>query len=565
MNEKSGDAMDPVWRKHYEEGVPAEINPDAFASVPAIFEQSCSRFAEVDAFRSMGGSITYREFDRHARDFAAYLQGELGLKKGERVALMMPNVMQYPIALFGVLRAGLIAVNVNPLYTARELEHQLLDAEPKAIVIVENFCHTLVQAQAKVTVDHVIVTGLGDMLGGLRAPLVNFVVRHVKRMVERWSIPWSVKWHAALDQGRNHVLEPPEIDGEDIAFLQYTGGTTGVAKGAMLTHRNMVANVEQMSAWFQSEEGGDVVVTPLPLYHIFSLTVNLLNFVKHGSTNVLIANPRDLPTFVKTLKKEPFTVLTGVNTLFNALVHNEEFCRLDFSRFRLTVGGGMAVQRKVAEQWREVTGLVLIQGYGLTETSPVVSANPIHSTEFNGTIGLPVPSTEVSIRDDDGKEPGFDEPGELCVRGPQVMKGYWQREDATEEAFHEGGWFRTGDIATIDEGGWLRIVDRKKDMIVVSGFKVFPNEVEEVAVGFDGVLEAACIGVEDEDSGEVVKLFVVPEPGGELDTGDLEKYLRENLTGYKVPKYIETREELPKTNVGKILRRELRDGNDQEG
>ncbi|MDZ7830005.1 MAG: AMP-binding protein [Halofilum sp. (in: g-proteobacteria)] len=557
--------MEPVWRKHYEEGVPEEINPDAFASVPAIFEQSCSRFAEVEAFRCMGGSVTYREFDRHARDFAAYLQGELGLKKGDRVALMMPNVMQYPVALFGVLRAGLIAVNVNPLYTARELEHQLLDANPKAIVIVENFCHTLQKAQEKVTVDHVIVTGLGDMLGGLKAPLVNFVVRHVKKMVESWSIPWAVKWGEALKRGGSHVLEPPEIEGDDIAFLQYTGGTTGVAKGAMLTHRNMVANVEQMSAWFKSEEGRDVIVTPLPLYHIFSLTVNLLNFVKHGATNVLITNPRDLPTFVKTLKKEPFTALTGVNTLFNALVHNEDFCKLDFSHFHLAVGGGMAVQRKVAEQWQEVTGCVLIQGYGLTETSPVVSANPIHSSEFNGTIGLPLPSTEVSVRDDDGNELGYDEPGELCVRGPQVMKGYWERPEETGEAFYEGGWFRTGDIATMDKDGWLRIVDRKKDMIVVSGFKVFPNEVEEVAVGFDGVLEAACIGVDDEESGEVVKLFVVPKPGEELDQGKLEEYLRENLTGYKRPKYIETREELPKTNVGKILRRELRDDSDEEG
>jgi len=551
--------MEPVWLKHYEEGVPEEINPDAFSSIVAIFEQSCSRYAETAAFRNMGVSLTYSDLDQHARDFAAYLQGELGLKKGERVALMMPNVMQYPVALFGVLRAGLIAVNVNPLYTARELEHQLRDAEPRAIVIVENFCHTLEEAQKKVTVDHVIVTGLGDMLGGLKAPLVNFVVRRIKRMVEPWSIPWSVRWWDALKTGRNHVLEPPEIDGDDLAFLQYTGGTTGVAKGAMLTHRNMVANVEQMSAWLKSEESADTVVTPLPLYHIFSLTVNLLQFVKYGATNLLITNPRDLPNFVKTLKKEPFTAMTGVNTLFNALVHNDEFRRLDFSNFRLSVGGGMAVQRKVAEKWQEVTGRVLIQGYGLTETSPVVSANPIHIGEFNGTIGLAVPSTEVSIRNDDGDELACDEPGELCVRGPQVMKGYWQREDETAKVFHEGGWLRTGDIATIDSEGWLRIVDRKKDMIVVSGFKVFPNEVEDVAVGFEGVLEAACVGVDDEETGEAVKLFVVPQPGTELDREGLKGYLRENLTGYKVPKQIETREELPKTNVGKILRRELRE------
>ncbi len=551
--------MEHVWLKNYEEGVPAEINPDAFPSVVSIFEQSCSRHADTDAFRNMGAALTYRDLDRHARDFAAYLQGELGLQKGERVALMMPNIMQYPVALFGVLRAGLIAVNVNPLYTARELEHQLLDAQPRAIVIVENFCHTLEEAQKMVTVDHVIVTGLGDMLGGLKAPLVNFVVRHVKRMVPDWSIPWSVRWWQALREGGTHVLEPPEVDGEDLAFLQYTGGTTGVAKGAMLTHRNMVANVEQMSAWLKSEESADTVVTPLPLYHIFSLTVNLLNFVKHGATNLLITNPRDLPNFVKTLSKENFTAMTGVNTLFNALVHNEEFRQLDFSGLRLTVGGGMAVQRKVAEQWREVTGTVLIQGYGLTETSPVASANPIHSTEFNGTIGVPVPSTEISIRDDDGAELDFDEPGELCVRGPQVMKGYWHKEEETANVFHEGGWFRSGDIATMDSDGWLRIVDRKKDMIVVSGFKVFPNEVEEVAVAFDGVLEAACVGIDDEESGEVVKLFVVPEPGTTLDREKLQEYLRDNLTAYKVPKEIESRDELPKTNVGKILRRELRE------
>ncbi|MDX1609806.1 MAG: AMP-binding protein [Halofilum sp. (in: g-proteobacteria)] len=550
--------MEPVWLKHYEEGVPEEIDPDAFSSIVAIFEQSCSRYAETDAFRNMGGSLTYREFDRHARDFAAYLQGELGLRKGERVALMMPNVMQYPVALFGVLRAGLVAVNVNPMYTARELEHQLLDSQPRAIVVVENFCHTLEAAQQKVTVDHVIVTGLGDMLGGLRAPLVNFVVRHVKRMVESWSIPWAVRWWDALKTGRNHVLEPPEITGDDLAFLQYTGGTTGLAKGAMLTHRNMVANVEQMSAWLKSEDNDDTVVTPLPLYHIFSLTVNLLNFVKHGATNLLITNPRDIPTFVKTLKAERFTAMTGVNTLYNALLHNEDFRKLDFSSLKLAVGGGMAVQRAVAERWQEVTGLVLIQGYGLTETSPVVSANPIHSKEFNGTIGLPVSSTDVSIRDDDGNEVGFDEPGELCVRGPQVTSGYWEKPEETKNAFYEGGFFRTGDIATIDEDGWLRIVDRKKDMIVVSGFKVFPNEVEDVAVGFGGVLEAACVGVDDKESGEAVKLFVVPE-SGEVDIEGLKKYLRKHLTGYKVPKHIETREELPKTNVGKILRRHLRE------
>ena len=551
--------MDRVWLKHYEEGVPHEIDPGAYPSVAAVFEESCHRFGERSAFVNMGARLSFAEFDHRARDFAAYLQQDLGLVKGDRIALMMPNVMQYPVALFGALRAGLVVVNVNPLYTARELEHQLADAEPAAIVVMENFCHTLVRAQARHTVEHVIVTAMGDMLGPLRGSLVNFVVRRVKRMVKPWSIDRAVRWSEALERGSQQVLKPLEIVGEDLAFLQYTGGTTGPAKGAMLSHRNMVANLEQISAWLRREEGQEVIVTPLPLYHIFSLTVNLLNFVKHGGTNVLITNPRDIAGFVKTLKKTPFTAMTGVNTLFNALLHDAGFRALDFSRCRLVVGGGMAVQPAVAARWQEVTGTVLIEGYGLTETAPVVCANPIRSREFSATIGLPIPSTDVSIRDEEGRPVEYDTPGELCVRGPQVMTGYWRQPEETAAVFLDDGWFRSGDIATMNPDGWVRIVDRSKDMINVSGFKVFPNEVESVAAEFEGVLEAACVGVPDEESGEAVKLFVVVEPGAQVDPEALRRHCREHLTPYKVPRDVAFVDELPKSNVGKILRRELRE------
>lgn len=553
-------SMDRIWQQDYQEGVPLEIDPDAYSALPEVFDRACERFAERDAFRCMGAGLTFTELESRARDFAAYLQHELGLARGDRVALMMPNVMQYPVALYGVLRAGLVAVNVNPLYTARELEMQLADARPRAIVIVENFCHTFGQVRERTGIEHVIVTGLGDMLGFPRSPLVNFVVRHVKRMVPRWSIADAVRWRTAMARGKAHTLVPPELSGEDLAFLQYTGGTTGRAKGARLTHRNMVANLEQISAWLQREEGREVVITPLPLYHIFSLTANLLTFIKAGGTNVLIPNPRDIPAFVKTLRGETFTAMTGVNTLFNALLHNAEFRRLDFSAFNLAVGGGMAVQRPVAERWEELTGTPLIEGYGLTETSPVVAANPLTIESFTGTIGLPLPSTDVAIRDPaDGRELGFDEPGELCVHGPQVMAGYWGQEAETAQVFYEGHWFRTGDVAVIDQRGWLRIVDRIKDMILVSGFNVMPGEVEDVAAAFAGVMEAACVGVPAEDGGEAVKLFVVPEAGVELDIEALRRHCRDNLTGYKVPRDIELRDELPKTSVGKILRRALRD------
>lgn len=552
--------MERIWQSSYAEGVPVDIDPDAYGALPEVFDRACERFAGRDAFRCMGAALKFSEFEARARDFAAFLQHDLGLQKGDRVALMMPNIMQYPVALYGVLRAGLVVVNVNPLYTTRELELQLADARPRAIVIVENFCATLEKALPKADVEHVVVTSLGEMLGFPKAPIVNLVVRHIKKMVPKWSIPKAIGWKDALARGKGHTLTPPQLAGSDLAFLQYTGGTTGRAKGARLTHRNMIANLEQISAWLQREEGQEVVVTPLPLYHIFSLTANLLTFVKHGGTNVLITNPRDIPTFVKTLQGERFTAMTGVNTLFNALLHNEDFRKLDFSELNLAVGGGMAVQRKVAENWQELTGTPLIEGYGLTETSPVVAANPLDIKAFTGTIGVALPSTDVAIRDpEDGHELGFDEPGELCVKGPQVMEGYWENDAATAEVFYEGGWFRTGDIAAMDERGWLRIVDRMKDMILVSGFNVTPSEVEEVAVAFEGVMEAACVGVKSESKGEEVKLFVVPNAGVDLDIEALREHCRQNLTGYKVPSHIEIRDDLPKTNVGKILRRALRD------
>jgi long-chain acyl-CoA synthetase len=551
--------MERVWLDQYEAGVPADIDPDVYRSVTTVFEAACRDFAGRDAFRCMGASLSFEAFDARARDFAAYLRHGLGLEKGDRIALMMPNIMQYPVAIYGALRAGLVVVNVNPLYTVRELEHPLKDAQPKAVVILENFCHTLADPRTRELVDHVIVTRIGDMLGGLRGPLMTYAARYLKRMVPAYSLPKADRWVDALSAGRGYTLRPPEVDGSDLAFLQYTGGTTGRAKGAMLSHRNMVANLEQISVWLGVREGYEVVITPLPLYHIFSLTANLLNFVKHGGTNVLVTNPRDIRGLVKTLERQPFTGLTGVNTLFNALLHNDDFRSLDFSQFWLAVGGGMAVQRKAAEEWQRVTGTVLIEGYGLTETSPVLCANPVRHSHFTGTIGLPLPSTEISIRDEQGKPVDFDEPGELCARGPHVMQGYLNRSEETREAFFEGQWLRTGDVAAMDTNGWVRIVDRKKDMIVVSGFNVYPNEVEEVAVAFEGVLEAACVGLPSEDAGEMVALFVVPEAGHTIDTDALKRHCREQLTGYKVPKRIEIRDDLPKTNVGKILRRALRD------
>ncbi len=506
----------------------------------------------------MGHTITYLQYQQHARDFAAWLQ-YAGLRKGDRIALMLPNVLQYPIALYGAMLAGLTVVNTNPLYTARELEHQLIDSGAKAIVILENFAHTLQQVIDRTNVETVITTQVGDRLGWAKSALVNLVVKRIRRQVPHWELPGSVTFNSVLSQGRYQELMAVKLTHDDIAFLQYTGGTTGIAKGAMLTQRNMVANVLQSAAWIGSESkpGTDTVITALPLYHIFALTANWIVFVKFGAHNILIPNPRDFPSFVSTLKKHPFTYFSGVNTLFNALLHTPGFAEVDFSRLRITLGGGMAVQRSVAEHWKKVTGNVLTQAWGLTETSPAACINPF-GVDFNGSIGLPISSTEISIRDDAGKELGLGEVGEICVRGPQVMRGYWNRPDETAKVMLDGNWLRTGDIGRIDEEGFVYIEDRKKDMILVSGFNVYPNEVESVAATHPGVLEVAAVAQPDERSGEVVALFVVRKDPN-LTEQQVIEHCRTDLTGYKVPRHVYFRSELPKTNVGKILRRALRD------
>jgi len=553
--------MEKIWLKSYPPGIPDEIDVNEFSSLGDLFEQGVRKFSDRTAYINMGKSISFAELDRLSAQFAGYLQGELKLPKGSRVALMMPNLLQYPIAMFGVLRAGCTVVNVNPLYTARELEHQLRDSGADTIVIVENFAHTLERILPTVKMSNVVVTSLGEMLGFPKGLIVNLVVRHVKKMVPAWKISGHVGFSEALALGARHSLRPVEVGHEDIAYLQYTGGTTGVAKGAVLTHGNIIANLQQAHAWIgpHLNEGGEVIITALPLYHIFSLTANCLTFFKIGATNVLITNPRDIPGFVKEMSKHRFTVITGVNTLFNALLNNADFEKLDFSALHFALGGGMAVQKAVAEKWGRVTGNPLIEAYGLTETSPAVTINPLDLPAFNHSIGLPISSTEVSLRDDEGKEVPAGQTGELCVRGPQVMREYWNRPEETARVFTDDGFFRTGDIATIDEAGFVRIVDRKKDMILVSGFNVFPNEVEDVVASLPGVLEVAAVGVPDERSGEAVKLFVVRKDPA-LTKEEIIAHCKENLTAYKVPHLIEFREELPKTNVGKILRRMLRDG-----
>lgn len=554
--------MDRPWIQSYLPGTPAEIDLSDGATLVSIFNESAARFADRPAFSCMGGSLTYGELDRRSADFAAWLGKDLGLARGARVAIMLPNVLQYPVALFGILRAGMTVVNVNPLYTARELQHQLVDSGAEAILILENFAATLAKVVAETPVKHVAITAIGDLLPFPKNHIVNFVIRRVKKMVPAYELPGHLRLEAVLASGRGTGFEPVEVRPDDLAFLQYTGGTTGVSKGAMLTHQNMVANLRQMHAWIGAlvEEGKEVVITALPLYHVFSLVCNCLLFVSVGGLNVLITNPRDIPAFVKELSQLKFTIITGVNTLFNALLQDAGFARLDFSHLKWAGAGGMALQAAVAQRWHEVTGKYVQEGYGLTETSPVVSMQPTAVDEvYTGTIGLPLPSTEVVIRDDDGKEQPIGEPGELCVRGPQVMKGYWQRPEATEQVMYPDGFLRTGDIATMDEKGFFRIVDRKKDMILVSGFNVFPNEVENVVALHPDVIEAACIGVSDPKSTEAVKVFVVKKEGADLDAAKLIAWCRESLTAYKVPKHVEFRDELPKTNVGKILRRALRD------
>jgi len=552
--------MEKIWLKNYPAGIPAEIDIDEFKSLGDLFEKSVQAYAPRPAYINMDKAISYAELDRLSRDFAAYCQSVLKLPKGARIALMMPNVLQYPVCLFGALRAGYTVVNCNPLYTPRELEHQLKDSGAEAIVILENFAHVLQEVVARTSVKHVVVTGLGDMLGFLKGNLVNFVVRKVKKMVPAWQLPGAAGFKDMLARGAGEALTPVPVGHDDIAFLQYTGGTTGVSKGAMLTHRNIIANLQQSHAWlrpFLKED--ELIITALPLYHIFALTANCLTFLKVGATNVLITNPRDIPGFVKELAKYKFTTFTGVNTLFNALLHDPDFAKLDFSQLHVTLGGGMAVQKAVADKWKQVTGQPLIEAYGLTETSPAATINPLDLKEYNGSIGLPIPSTEAVIRADDGRDLPLGEAGEICIRGPQVMKGYWNRPDETAKVIMNDGFLLTGDIGIMDEQGFIRIVDRKKDMILVSGFNVYPNEIEAVVSMHPGVLEVAAVGVPDEKSGEAVKIFVVKKDPG-LTTEALIAHCKENLTGYKIPKHVEYRTDLPKTNVGKILRRALRDG-----
>jgi len=551
--------LEKIWLKNYPADVPEEINPDSFASLAELLENAVSQFADQPAFINMGAVMTYRKLEERSRAFAAYLQNGLGLKKGDRVALMMPNLLQYPIALFGILRAGMVVVNVNPLYTPRELEHQLNDSGATAIVIVSNFAHTLEKIVFNTKVKHVILTRMGDQLSRPKATIVDFVVKYVKRLVPKYNLPDAISFRRAMHYGYRMQYIKPNITGDDLAFLQYTGGTTGVAKGAMLTHRNMLANIEQARAAYGPvlKFGAEFVVTALPLYHVFALTVNCLLFITVGGVNLLITNPRDVPDTVKQLGRYPVTSITGVNTLFNAWLHNEEFKKLDFSRLRLSVGGGMPVQKAVAEKWQKLTGKHLLEGYGLTECAPLVTGNPYNLTSYSGSIGLPVPSTDVKFLDDDGNEVAIGEPGEMWVKGPQVMKGYWNRPDSTADTIVDG-WLATGDIAEIDSEGYIRIVDRKKDMIIVSGFNVYPNEIEDVISAHPDVIECAAIGVPSESTGEAVKVFVVTK-NANLTGDELKTFCRRSLTAYKVPKIFEFRDELPKSNVGKILRKDLRD------
>ncbi len=550
--------MEKIWLKSYPPGVPAEIDYGDYKSVGDLFEKCVKQYAERPAFHCMGKTISFAELDRLSAAFGAWLQSK-GLPKGARVALMMPNVLQYPVCLYGTLRAGYTVVNVNPLYTPRELEHQLKDSGAEVIVVLENFATVLQEVVGRTPVKHVVVASLGDMLGA-KGLIVNFVVRNVKKMVPAFELPTAVRFNSMISSSQGLKLTPVETGHEDIAFLQYTGGTTGVSKGAMLLHRNILANIAQSAAWLIPGLKGEtpVIITALPLYHIFSLTVNCLLMMKVGGFNILITNPRDIPGFVKELAKHDYNVITGVNTLFNALLNNAEFNQLDFSKVKVCVGGGMAVQKAVADKWKQVTGKVLLEGYGLTETSPSATMNPLTLTDYSGAIGLPLPSTLVSIRDDDKKEVAQGQPGEICISGPQVMKGYWQRPEETANVIGPDGFLYTGDVGVMDATGFVRIVDRKKDMILVSGFNVYPNEIEQVVAMHPGVLEVAAIGVNDEHSGEVPKVFIVKKDPSLTEEAVL-AFCKEQLTGYKRPKYVEFRSELPKTNVGKILRRALRD------
>jgi long-chain acyl-CoA synthetase len=558
--------MERFWLKHYPPGVPADVDVMQYRSLPELMEDSFRRYAERNAFVFMEHALTYAELDRLSAAFGAWLQGT-GLEPGARVAIMMPNILQYPVALAGALRAGYVVVNVNPLYTPRELEHQMKDSGAEAIVILENFAATLQQVIARTSLRHVVVTSIGELLGFPKAAVVNFAVRRLKHMVPPYSLPGHVRFHDALAQGQGRTLEPADTGPDDIAFLQYTGGTTGVAKGAVLLHRNLIANVLQCEAWFEpalhDTSRGPVprqfvFVCALPLYHAFALVANCLFGLRLGGLNVLIANPRDIHQVVKDVRRHPFNVLPAVNTLLNAFAEDAEFRKLDFSQLRISIGAGMAVHKAVADKWLALTGCPIVEAYGLTETSPAATCNPILARAWSGTIGLPLPNTEIAILDDADRPLPLGQAGEIAIRGPQVMGGYWQRPDETAKVMTLDGFFKSGDIGTLDEGGHTRIVDRKKDMIIVSGFNVYPNEIESVVTQHPGVLECAAIGVPDERAGEAVKLFVVRKDPA-LTEADLMEYCRQQFTGYKRPKYVEFHEQLPKTNVGKILRRELRE------
>jgi long-chain acyl-CoA synthetase len=548
------------WFKHYSEGVPEKINPDRYASLVEMYDEVMQRCADNIAFSNYGVSISYAELNQKSEQFAAYCQQQLGLKHGDRVALMIPNLLQYPVAIFGLLRAGMVVVNVNPLYTASELQHQLQDAAVSAIVVLENYAHVVEKVLPKLQLRNVIVTKMGDLLGPVKGSLINAVVKYIKKIVPKYHIEGAVYFKQVLQLGASLSFQKVAVKSSDLAFLQYTGGTTGSPKGAMLSHRNMVANVLQCVAWVSpvTSPGKDYVLAALPLYHIFSLTVCCFGFLSQGSHCVLVTDPRDSKRFIALLKKVPITVFVGINTLFNNLLHHQALSSIDFSHLKLTVAGGMAVQEVVSDKWQKVTGSIILQGYGLTETSPVVCINPVTEAVFNGSIGLPVSSTDVVILDDEGRVVPASEPGELCIKGPQVMSGYWRQPDETANVFNKDGWLRTGDIATIDEDGFVRIVDRKKDMILVSGFNVYPNEIEAVIAMIPGINEVCVVGVADSKAGERVKAFIVRDQD-DLTEENIISYCRQHLTNYKIPKYIEFRDQLPKSNVGKILRKMLRE------
>lgn len=552
--------MEKIWLNTYMQGVPAEIDPDSYDSLADLFTQCCKKFADKPAFSNMGKVITFRELEKQATAFAAYLQHKLGLRQGERLALMMPNILQYPVAMFGALKAGLIVVNVNPLYTARELVHQLSNAEVDTIVILENFTSVLQEALTQVSVKNIIVTQFGDLFPYPKALLINFVVKYIKKMVPAWHLPQAIRFKEVLKQGAHAKFTTCNIKGNDIAFLQYTGGTTGVAKGAELSHRNLLANIMQVYAWTDhlTEEGKEIIITALPLYHIFSLTANCLTFFKLGAHNILVTNPRDIPQFIKLLKKVPFTIMTGVNTLFNALLNNSEFHQVDFKHLRFVIGGGMSVQKAVAERWQGITGVPILEGYGLTEASPVVCVNPLNIQAHTGSIGLPLPSTDIKVCDEAGNELPVGEIGELWVKGPQVMRAYWRAPEETQKILTAEGWLLTGDMAKLDASGFVYLVERKKDLIIVSGFNVYPTEIEDILARHPAVLEAAVIGVPSGKTGEAVKAFIVKKDS-DLTEEEVITFCRKQLTAYKVPKQVEFRTELPKSNVGKVLRRKLRE------